>query len=173
MAGASDLTGTIGTWVAVFLAFVALAGILPAYLIYQRSRTTKSRALASVDDPDQTFVSQSFTILGMRINQRVKVPDLRDPLDQRCLDPPGTINATALNSLGSTTYWVNFAHLVKAMFPYISSSRGDKVLCFKDDQNYLPDHCVWLLLLGVLHRCTFRKDYGLPLGLSPQEHRQH
>jgi hypothetical protein len=43
------LAGTIGTWVAVFLVIVALAGILPAYLLYQKSKTERAQALALVD----------------------------------------------------------------------------------------------------------------------------
>lgn len=46
MADAVDLAGVMGTWVAVFLAIVALLGLLPAYILYRRSRTEKAQALS-------------------------------------------------------------------------------------------------------------------------------
>jgi hypothetical protein len=59
-----NLAGVIGTWVAVFLAIVPLAGVLPAYLLYRKSRTEKAQALAVVDDPTRTFVSRGFGLLA-------------------------------------------------------------------------------------------------------------
>jgi hypothetical protein len=73
------LAGTIGTWVAVFLVIVALAGILPAYLLYQKSKTERAQALALVDHPSHTFVTGSVRLPGIRLNQEIKVPDFVNP----------------------------------------------------------------------------------------------
>lgn len=170
MAGASELAGTIGTWIAVFLAIVALAGILPAYVLFRRSRTARGQALASVDDHTQDFVSHSFSLMGTRINQRVKVPDLRDPPPKEVFEGCLNIDTSKLRSCDSTTCWVNFAHLMRNMFPLVGSSTGDDGLRFEDHQSYLPVHYLWLVALGVAHRYAHRKDYGLPLDTVPEEH---
>lgn len=170
MAGASELAGTIGTWVAVILAIIALAGVLPAYVLFRRSRTARGQALASVDDHNQDFVSHSFSLMGTRINQRVKVPDLRDPPSKEVFEGCQNIDISKLRSCDSTTRWVNFAHLMRTMFPTIGSSTGDDGLRFEDHQSYLPIHYLWLVALGVAHRYAHRKDYGLPLGTVPEEH---
>jgi hypothetical protein len=160
------LAGTIETWVAVFLALAALAGILPAYFLYKRSRTKRVQALALVDDPSHTFVSGGIRLPGIRLNQKIKVPDLFNPPRLQSLvslPDPGR-----LGQHRSTTNWVNFAHVMMATFPSLKIIPGKKWshLAFAGAQSHLRVHRSWILLLGVLHRYAFRPDYGLPLGAS-------
>lgn len=82
------LAGTIGTWVAVFLAILALAGILPVYLLICTSRQEKSRAVAAVDDPAARFVSRGFRAPWLRGFQKVKVTDLRNAPRFNLSQPP-------------------------------------------------------------------------------------
>lgn len=53
-----NLASTIGTWVAAFIAIIALVGILPVYLLYHTSRQQKVQALAAIDNPTARFVSK-------------------------------------------------------------------------------------------------------------------
>ena len=99
MSDSIGLAGTIGPWSAVFLALVALAGVLPAYLLYEKSRTEKAQALARVDDPGQAFVSHGIRAFGVRLNRSVKVPDLSRPPNLRAL------NAPDLKELGPRRDW--------------------------------------------------------------------
>jgi hypothetical protein len=68
------LAGTIGTWVAVFIAVVALAGILPAYLLYKKSRTEIVQALALVDDPTHSFISGGIRLQASDSTRKSKCP---------------------------------------------------------------------------------------------------
>ncbi|KAE9381101.1 hypothetical protein N431DRAFT_424730 [Stipitochalara longipes BDJ] len=156
------LAGTIGTWVAVFLALAALLGVLPAYFLYKRSRTEKAQALALVHDPTHTFVPRLSRLLGVRINQTIKVPDFTYPPQLAATPKRG------LKPRRSKTSWVDFAHVMTATFPDIRIVDGANLLHFDDGQFYLPVHYTWVLIFGVLHRYTFREDYGLPLGAVPE-----
>jgi hypothetical protein len=160
------LAGTIGTWVAVFLVLAALAGILPAYLLYKKSRTQRVQALTLVDDPGHTFVSGGVRLPGIRLNQKIKVPDLSSP--PRLQSLVSLPNPGRLGQRRSTTNCVNFAHVMMATFPSIKIIPGKKGsdLAFAGDQSYLRVHRSWILLLGVLHRYAFRPDYGIPLGAA-------
>lgn len=51
MASPTDITSTIGTWLAVFIALIALVSIIPIFLVYRKSRSDKALALALVHDP--------------------------------------------------------------------------------------------------------------------------
>jgi hypothetical protein len=118
-----------------------------------------------VDDPTHSFISGGIRLPGIRLNQKIKVPDFVNPPRLQSLvsqpDPgrPGPRR--------STTDWVNFAHVMMATFPSIKMIPGNSILAFGSYQTYLPVHRSWIVLLGVLHRYAFRPDYGLPLGAAP------
>lgn len=79
MATGTELAAAIGTWVAVVLAFIALVGVLPSYLLYQTSNTTKAQALNLVGDPDQSFVVRQPFLPGVPLKGISRIPDLREP----------------------------------------------------------------------------------------------
>lgn len=167
MSNALDLAGVIGTWVAVSLALVALLTLVPAYVLYKRSRTQVAKALSKVDDPSQRFVSSVF-LFGFLLRQTVRVPDLRDPPDLSIFENAKLENRPTADSLGprkSTTGWVEFAQIITAVFPGIRYG-GSDLLDFADERTSLPVHNNWLLALGLLHRYSMRKDYGLPIGTA-------
>lgn len=58
-----DVVRVIGTWVAVFLDLVALLGLLPAYLLWKRSRSKNAAAIAAIDDHRHTFISVQSTAI--------------------------------------------------------------------------------------------------------------
>lgn len=162
-----ELAGVIGTWVAVFIALVALLGLLPAYFLYKRSRSANAAAIAAIDDPRHNFVS-GIRIFGVVLAQKFKIPDLRTPpklaaLENATLDRmPGE---RLLGSTKSSTAWVEFAQLIAAVFPGFDVG-GQSLLSFKHGEARLPVHKTWLLALGILHRYSARLDHDLPLGIA-------
>lgn len=167
MSDTLDLTGVIGTWVAVFLALVALLALLPAYFLYKRSRSQVAKALFKVDDPSKKFVSSVF-FFGFLLRQTVRVPDLRRPPDPSILENARLENKPTAHALGPTksnTGWIEFAHIITATFPGVKY--GDSsLLNFAHEQTSLPVHSAWLIALGILHRYSMRKDCGLPIGAA-------
>lgn len=167
MSSGIDLAGAIGTWAAVALALVALGGILPAYFLYSASKTQKAQALALVDDPSHSFVRR-IGLPGMKLSRLSRLPDLRKPPDLQVLETLPPPEPKTLSDRRSTTSWVNFALVVGAMFPGVRKTSGEVALEYKDEQTYLPVHCLWVLLLGVIHRYADRIDDGLPWGVPRQ-----
>lgn len=165
MSGADtvNLVGVIGTWMAVGLAIIALGGVLPAYLVYQRSRTDKAQAFSLLDDPNGTFVSQGFRFLSMRYIQTIRVPDLRYPFPLTTVNP--SLDLNKLGSRKSNTSWINFAYIISATFPNVKIIAGTHIL-IDNREVFLPVHRSWILALGVLHRYAYRSDYGLPIGAT-------
>jgi hypothetical protein len=166
MADPVGLAGTIGTWMAVFMAIVALAGILPAYIIYKTSRTQRTRALSIVDDANGKYVSRGLRLPAAgRLFRTVQVPDLTTPPDIQKLKAALRLNE--LYQSRSTTSWVNFASLIQAHISELKPTSRADALEYDDNQCFLPVHRTWLVIIGLLHRYAFRKDYGLPHGVAP------
>jgi hypothetical protein len=157
-----ELAGAIGTWAAVLLALVALGGILPGLILYRTSKSQKARALALVDDPDKSFV-RHINLSGLRLSRVSGLPDLREPPNLRALSSSQPPDLSRLGSQQSTTCWINFASVARAMFPDIRIIDGADALEYKEGQAYFPVHCLWILLFGVLHRYAVRSDKGLPI----------
>lgn len=167
MSNPVELAGVIGTWVAVFLALVALLGLLPAYFLYKRSRSVNAAAIAAIDDPRHTFVS-GVRIFGVLLAQKFKIPDLRTPPKMAALENATLDKMPSERLLGPTksgTAWVEFAQIVTAMFPGFELG-GKSLLSFEHGEARLPVHKTWLIALGILHRYSARLDHGLPLGAA-------
>lgn len=161
------LAGVIGTWVAVFLALVALLGLLPAYLLYKRSRSENAAAIAAIDDPRNTCVS-GINICGVVLAQKFKIPDLRRAPPLSALENATLDNIPSERLLGPTksgTAWIEFAQLITTVFPGFELG-GKSLLSFEHGEARLPVHKTWLLALGILHRYSLRLDHGLPLGAA-------
>lgn len=144
-----------------------LLALLPAYILYKKSRSQVAKALFKIDDPSRKFVSNVF-LFGFLLRQTVRVPDLRNPPDTNILENAKLENRPKdeiLRLRKSTTGWVGFAQIMTAVFPGVKYG-GASLLEFHDERASLPVHNAWLLALGVLHRYSMRKDYGLPLGAA-------
>ncbi|KAG6365464.1 hypothetical protein INS49_007075 [Diaporthe citri] len=162
-----NLAGVIGTWVAVFLALVALLGLLPAYLLYKRSRSENAAAIAAIDDPRRTFVS-GIHVFGVVLAQKFKIPDLRRAPPLSALETATLDNIPSERLLGPTksgTAWIEFAQLITTVFPGFELG-GKSLLSFEHGEARLPVHKTWLIALGILHRYSLRLDHGLPLGAT-------
>ena len=161
-----DLLGLAGTWLAALLALVALAGIIPAYILYRESQTGHYEALSLIDDQLHEYISKGYTLLpGKKFFRTVKVPNLTMPpritagnqppsqlrIQRKCdlLDREGSPSLTA---------WVNFANLLRAYSICPPFTGKIKV---SGKESLLPVHRSWILLLGLVDRYDRREGYGL------------
>jgi hypothetical protein len=171
MADTLDLLGVMGTWVAVLFAIIALAGIIPAYILYRESQTEHYEALSVVDDRLHQYISKGIALLpGRRFFRSIKVPNLVVPPELQGAAPyapnaDGVINiikreCDILDRDGSPslTSWINFANLLRAYG--ISPPLGGK-LKIAGTEALLPIHRSWILLLGLVDRYGRRKYSGL------------
>ncbi|KAL4905222.1 hypothetical protein BDW74DRAFT_178225 [Aspergillus multicolor] len=176
MAENLDLLGVIGTWMAVFLAIVALAGIIPAYILYRASQTEQYEALSQIDDKNHDYISKGYTLLpGNRFFRKIRVPnltqlpELAEPLNGAAekteTQPTIRRNCALFDREGSpsSTAWVNFANLLRAydISPPFDRRDGKGKLKIAGSQALLPVHRNWILLLGIVDRYSCREDLGL------------
>ncbi|KAJ6186127.1 hypothetical protein N7519_007428 [Penicillium mononematosum] len=161
-----DLLGLAGTWLAAILALVALAGIIPAYILYRESQTGHYEALSLIDDQLHEYVSKGYTLLpGKKFFRTVKVPNLTMPPRITAENPPPSQlriqrKCDLLDREGSPslTAWVNFANLLRAYSICPPFTGKIKV---SGKESLLPVHRSWILLLGLVDRYGRREDCGL------------
>lgn len=80
MAEILDLLGVIETWVAAGFTMIALAGIIPAYILHRESQTDYYKALSLIDNRTHEYLSKCYDFLpGKRFFRLIKVPNLREP----------------------------------------------------------------------------------------------
>jgi hypothetical protein len=165
------LVSTIVTWVAVFLAVLALAGFLPAYLLIRASRQAKNWVIAAIDDPSAVFV-KGFRLQLLRGPRKVKIPDLRAAPTFDAGQVPqlrgNTLRAQPelQAKISSSTGYIDLAHLFVGTFTNLEFTDGLQALEFTETQSYLPTHRAWLLSLALKHRYAFREDFSLPVRSS-------
>ncbi len=155
--GALDVAGVIGTWVAAFVAIVALVGIIGPILIWRASRTERHRALAAVsNDNNYDFISRGIHAgPDIWLLQRVKVPLLHTaPVT---IDESFVLNVDAVKESTSPATWVSLGHLVRAYG--VVYARGDNLRIYQA-RTFLPVHKLWLLAIGLAGRYGERKDKG-------------
>jgi pilus assembly protein TadC len=61
--GATDIASVVGTWVAAFVAIIALVGIVGPFLILRASRTERNKAIAAIDDENHQFIGKGVWLL--------------------------------------------------------------------------------------------------------------
>lgn len=168
-----DLAGVIGTWVAAFLAIVALVGVLPVFLLYRRSKTEKAKALALLDDPSGNYVINKFKLANLRYLKVGRLTNLASPPNMETLEYEPQWRSQVQNE--STGGWINFSYIINAAFPNRdSTATGDeKNLHFEDGETFLLVHRAWILVLAVVHCYAYRQDYGLPKENASQDHIQN
>ncbi|KAF3022478.1 hypothetical protein E8E14_010448 [Neopestalotiopsis sp. 37M] len=165
-----DLAGVIGTWVAAFLAIVALVGVLPVVLLYRQSKTKKAQALALLDDPSGIYVTNTLRLGSLHYRKIGKVPNLVSPPNTETLEYDPQWKRQLQNE--STSGWINFSYVINAVFPNRDQSTDgdDTNLVFQDGEAFLLVHRAWILVLAVLHCYAYRQDYGLPKENPSQDH---
>ncbi|KAJ9419871.1 hypothetical protein FOXG_22195 [Fusarium oxysporum f. sp. lycopersici 4287] len=160
MADAAELAGIVGTWVAVALAVIALAGVLPVYLLYRASNTERNIALSDVDDPHHLYISPGVALWrGKPFSWTLGIPDFTN---SPCIeDLRLKFHRNAIQKEHSLTGWVNLANLLRA---YGAPGPRTGALEYNRRESYLPVHRGWLLLIGINGRYTRDKVYGVARG---------
>jgi len=157
MADAADLASVVGTWVAAALGIIALAGILPVYLLHRASRTERNIALGHVHDPHHMYITSGLALWrGKRYYRTLDIPGLTDgpPIE----NIPLKFNRNDIKRDRSHTGWANFANLLHA-YDLRLPTRG--VLEYEKKESHLPVHRGWLLLIGIHGRYNHNEDCGV------------
>ena len=169
MTDAVGIAGTVGTWVAVFFAVVALVGIVGPLLVLYQTRSERFQALAAIDSPE--YITKGFTPYnGYSFFRKGKVPVLKDP-PRPGLTPEvhffaipniknsihGAEDGVVTQTTSSSTGWVNFASTIELY--NLDFAKGDD-LVFDRKQAWLPVHRFWLLAFGLRGRFADRRDKG-------------
>ena len=156
MADGVDLAGVIGTWAAVFLALIALFGVVAPILLIRRSRSERQVALSSIDDGHYEFIDPGIKVPCLPgIARTISVPNLESP--------PKLMNRALIrydNSLDekrSGTDWIMFVRTLKAKNTSLPTGGTLKVY---RSRSWLPVHRLWIFTLGLLGRYAYRPDQG-------------
>jgi hypothetical protein len=162
MAESLDVLGVIGTWIAAALAVIALAGILPIYLLYRQSKTDRYMALNSVHDPQNAYITPGYLLWpGERFFRTYRVPQLERPPNWAELTISRDCELFSQKDARSLTGWLNFANVLRA---YGLNTPPKGKLVFLRQEALLPVHRGWLLLLGIIDRYAYkalRPDKGM------------
>ncbi|KAM0425466.1 hypothetical protein ACHAPT_009255 [Fusarium lateritium] len=75
----TDVASTVGTWIAVVVAIVALISIIAPCLLFRAAHTERSQALNAVDDADTGYVTQRLRLTENIHLHRVQAPLLDQP----------------------------------------------------------------------------------------------
>ena len=148
------LTGTIGTWVAVVLALLALIVVIGPVLVWAAARTERNRALHHADDTNHSFISTGirFPGLDVRLLRHVRVPILdKDPMNP---EPKWDIAHFTESKSGAT--WIQLANILLGYG--IPLQKGDNLVIYRG-RALLPIHRIWLLVICLSGRySTTRKS---------------
>ncbi|KAJ9602905.1 hypothetical protein H2200_012685 [Cladophialophora chaetospira] len=163
MANGWDKASAIGTWVAAFLAVVALVGVVGPILIWRATKTERHQALDAVDAGEAQngeYITKGLRVTpSIRLFRKVQVPRLqRAPsLEGQKLEWNNQAVMVSQNSAG----WVQFCKALQAC--KVSPLMGD-TLVVRNGKMWLPIHKNWLLTLGIFGRFGSRPDEGkLPM----------
>ncbi|KAF1828555.1 hypothetical protein BDW02DRAFT_574780 [Decorospora gaudefroyi] len=111
----TSLFGTIGTWLGVGLAFIALVGIVGPWLALSASRTQRQRAMNQLQDRDQDYVTKGFGIgLSHRYLRRVRVPNLFNYYAIRIPEAGELWTLHSVKSTSCRTGWARLCRLLEA-----------------------------------------------------------
>lgn len=153
-----SLAGTVGTWVAVFLALVALVAIVGPVTIWAAARTERNKALHDAGDTKQPFIGSGFHFVGfdVRLFRRIRAPIL-DRIPEK---PVLVWDKARFIETKSRATWVQFASLLLAYG--VTAERGDNLVIYRG-KAMLPVHRIWILIVGLTGRYTTRES-RLPRG---------
>ncbi|KAI1739155.1 hypothetical protein F4680DRAFT_149438 [Xylaria scruposa] len=140
------IAGTVGTWVAVLLTFITLTAVIGPWLLLRQAYNARNRALNSVQDCGQDYVSKGIGFSrSLRFFRKTKVPSLAPNFDSWSHDIPLKIPST--NECWTAKYpdpttcrtgWAVFCRLLEAY----SASQGH------DDTKTSSHRRWWRFTLG-------------------------
>ena len=153
---ALDIASVIGTWVAAFVAILALVGIIGPILIWRASRTERHLAIAAVDDDHHIFLSRGVHAgPGIWLLQRMRAPLLDTA--PASFEQSLSLSLDAVKEPISLTNWVQFGILLQAYG--VEYRTGDRIE-IRNGKTHLPVHKFWILLFGLKGRYGKRRDLG-------------
>lgn len=142
MADTTALLGTIGTWLAVFLAFVALIGLVGPWLLLQQIYSERNRALNLVRDVNQDFITKGFGFSQeFRLFRKVRVPNLESrfwdsstvviPHPKECWNIKVDDGVERIPGTSCRTGWSRFCRLLQAYHtqPAFPESSSQSTVC--------------------------------------------
>lgn len=159
MGNQTDLVSAIGTWVAVFLALLALLGVLGPLLVWRASKTSRNRALAALEAGTAEsggYVTRGIPIgWGVRLFRRVRAPLLihRPAVAGQIFRFDSTQKLPDEDSAS----WVKLGSVLDA---YGMGYRTGDCMIVEDERAVLPVARIWILVVGMLGRFGHRRDHG-------------
>lgn len=159
MANSWSIAGTIGTWVAVILAILALTAIIGPILVWRASKTKKQQALDALEHGDAEsggFVTKGIPFWpGIRLLRRVQVPKLSS--EPSLAGKTVIWDAFVPQVSSASSSWVHLARVLKS---YRLNTSISNTLIIRNRKTVLEVNYIWLLLIGILGRFGRRKDMG-------------
>jgi len=159
-----SLLGVVGTWIAVFLAVIALVGIVAPLLVLKAFYSERNQALNSVRDLNGDFISRGIGFgRSFRVFHRVNVPCLIPIIDWKSLDSfkiPSPEKSWKLGTVEGTscrTGWARFCKLLSAY--HVPLTQGGE-LVVRENETSLPVSKYYILSIGLLGRYGDRDDGG-------------
>ncbi|KAI0140035.1 hypothetical protein F4776DRAFT_677275 [Hypoxylon sp. NC0597] len=153
-----EVSSDVGTWVAAFFAVFALVGVIAPWLALQAAFSDKNRALNSIRDVPQKYVTRGLRVSRrFYLMRRIHVPDLSPIYVSN--DPYSDWN----------TGWAKLCELIQAYDVHDVTS-GSKIpldippggnLEIVDGSTALVVSQYWILLVGLLGRYGKRNDRGI------------
>ena len=153
MSDTAEWAGTIGTWVAVFLALFALIGIVGPFLILRAARTDRHQAIALVGIDNGGFITRGVFGFYKTIHAPIlsQAPSFEDQIIS--LD----VTKTRDLEVKTPANWVKFGLTLKTF--NLKFSEGDSLLIM-NKKTLLPVHRYWVISFGLLGRYCPRRDRG-------------
>ena len=153
---ALDIASVIGTWVAAFVAILALVGIIGPVLIWRAPRTERHLAIPAIDDDNNTFRSRGIHAgPGIWLFQRMRAPILN--IAPSSFEEIISLSLDVVKEPISTTNWVQFGMLLQAYG--VRYGTGDRIE-IRSRKTHLSVHKSWILFLGLKGRYCKRRDLG-------------
>lgn len=159
MSDGTDIASTIGTWLAVLLASIALLGVVGPLLLWRAAKSTRNKALNSLEEGGAEtygYVGHGiWTGQRVRLFRKVRAPILTS-------EPTLPVSNKLTYSTGPqpthlSTDWVQFGSLLEAYSMIFT--RGDP-LVIESNRTWLPINSSWLLLVGLVGRYGRWADKG-------------
>ena len=143
---ALDTASVIGTWVAAFVAILALLGIVGHVLIWRASGTERHLAIAAIDDENNIFRSRSIhTGPGIWLLQRMRTSILN--MAPASVEQSVSVSLDAIKEPISATNWVQYGILLQA---YGARDRTGDGIEIRIKKAHLMVHKFWILFFGLV-----------------------
>ncbi|KAL2203175.1 hypothetical protein CC79DRAFT_1373321 [Sarocladium strictum] len=186
-AAVEDIIATVGTWLAVVLALVALIGVITPYLILKATSSDRARALRAIDVAETGYVRTKLKLSRTIRFHTVKVPlltsrpglkngpKLKSKLEgnttaiqqrraQNADEELASIPAEQISILPrSSTSWVVLAHLATLYSDNVET--GDSLI-LRGNQYWFPMHRYFVLAVGLRGRYGARQHFTERLDIT-------